>query len=241
MSDVFRFRQFAVHHRRSAWPVGTDSVLLGAWTQVPHGPVAVLDIGCGSGVLSLMIAQKNTNARITAVDIDEDSVEEARRNVRNAALEDRITVVQTDIRRFSEPGTGVNYDLVISNPPYFESGLYSGDQRKQIARHGFNFHAVDLPEVASRLMAKDGLISLVVPFSQTEQLVDMANEHGVFVQRRCDVHHDAGQSSPGLSLIVLGRQLLRPELMTLTLYDAHGRPSEAYRKLTEDYLLYRDH
>ena len=125
--SVFRFKQFAVRNSMAAMKVGTDGVLLGAWCPV-EGALRVLDVGTGTGLIALMVAQRNVSAMIDAVDIDHAACDEAGFNVANSPWHERINVECCDFMEYC--GCGVGYDLIVSNPPYFDNGLLPPD-------HGF--------------------------------------------------------------------------------------------------------
>ncbi|MDY0174126.1 MAG: methyltransferase, partial [Bacteroidales bacterium] len=165
-SDVepFRFSHFSIQHHRSAMPVTTDSVLLGAWTLTGSNPPpdmlleTVLDIGTGCGVLALMMAQRFPHARIDAIEIDGPSAEEARENVQASPWQDRISVIHADFKTFAFSRT---YSLIVCNPPYFQQALESPHERRNRARHsntsGLTYQ--QLVNGVSRILRDDGTLA----------------------------------------------------------------------------------
>ena len=159
-NDYFQFRQFTVRQSRCAMKVGTDGTLLGAWATVPPKPCRVLDIGTGTGLVALMLAQRFPQASVTALDIDSEAVLQARENVQSSPFADRIEVIQADAADFDakEP-----FDVVVSNPPYFEQSLECPDQQRTLARHAASLTYTQLTRTAFRLLGDEGTFSVVIP------------------------------------------------------------------------------
>lgn len=187
-NDYFRFRQFTIRQACCAMKVGTDGTLLGAWA---HGGKHILDIGTGTGLIALMMAQRFPEAIITAIDIDEGAVEQARENVQTSPFADRIRVVQADVKDF-ESGmesrdTIERYDAVVCNPPYFEKALQSPDSQRTMARHTTSLPYATLMACAQRLLADNGELSVVIPFDFKNRLENEALLSGFFKCRECGV------------------------------------------------------
>lgn len=235
MNNIFRFQQFAIRQDRSVWKIGTDSVLLGAWAQLPKGPVDALDIGMGAGVLSLMIAQRYPEARITGIEIDAETAAEAGENVKHSPWSDRITVVNRDVFAFAEEDPG-KFDVVISNPPYFTGGIPSTDTGKRRARHGEGLNAHSLPALARRLMHPEGSLCLVIPWNVASTCIAHANTDGLYVSRRLNILHKWDSVAPSLCLLELTTRVVKPEVESLAIHEQGGY-SEAFWELTEGYLL----
>ena len=134
MSDIFQFKHFAIKQDKCAMKVGTDGVLLGAWTKTPNGNI--LDIGCGSGLISLMIAQRNQNAKIEAIDIDENAFLEANENISNSPWKDIVNSFNTSLQNFI---SDKKYSLIVSNPPFFVNATKAENISKNLARHTEGF------------------------------------------------------------------------------------------------------
>ncbi|MDR1381793.1 MAG: methyltransferase, partial [Tannerella sp.] len=126
----FQFRQFSVRHDRCAMKVGTDGVLLGAWVSVGDGTLSVLDIGTGTGLIAMMIAQRNAAAAVDAIDIDREACEQASENIENSPFKGRISVIH---QSFPEYATAKKYGLIVSNPPFFARSLKSPDGKRNMA------------------------------------------------------------------------------------------------------------
>ena len=225
-SDSFQFQQFTVWHDRCAMKVGTDGVLLGAWCKVA-GACRVLDVGTGSGLIALMVAQRNPMAHVLGIDVDGDAVSQAADNFRLSPFADRLVACEADFRQFTaeEP-----FDLIVSNPPFYVEDTYAADSRRQLARSAANLPFDLLIARAVSLLDRMGLFSLVVPFSAVSDMVLLAAAHGLYLGRRCDVKSSAGKP-PKRSLLEFSFQLVSTETEQMTIGE------EAYKELVKCFYL----
>ena len=187
-NPFFRFKQFTVYHDRCAMKVGTDGVLLGAWANVAQAQ-HILDIGTGTGLIALMLAQRS-DALITAIDIDEDAIEQATDNAENSPWASRIRVLQQDLCQYD---TEQRFDAIVSNPPYFVNSLKCSDIQRSTARHTDTLDANKLLRKASELLHPEGHFSLVIPAEQVSQIQLLGEESGLYLAR-----HTAVITRPGL-------------------------------------------
>lgn len=174
-NPYFQFKQFTVRHDRCGMKVGTDGVLLGAWSPVRSG-MHVLDIGTGSGLVALMLAQRGAGS-LVAVELDEHAAEQARENAAGSPFADRIKVIQSDILHFS---SDKRFDLIVSNPPYFDLSLQSPDRKRTLARHTDTLSYDALIEKSAQLLVEGGCISLVVPSELEQKLDQIAGDNQLF-------------------------------------------------------------
>lgn len=181
-NDWFRFKQFTINQSGSAMKVGTDGVLLGAWARIPEGCSEVLDIGTGTGLLSLMLAQKFTDSNLMAVEIDQDSVIQANENFQNSKWKDRISLREISFQDFSLQ-ISQKYDLIISNPPYFKDSLQASDSSRSIARHQFSLSLEELFSGVKNILNSNGYFSLILPADQKMKCLSLAKEVRLFPQR----------------------------------------------------------
>lgn len=181
-NDYFQFRQFVVHQQRCAMKVGTDGTLLGAWAAAPSGQCRILDIGTGTGLIALMMAQRFPEAEVTGIDIDEDAVTQADENVRLSPFSERVRIYRQDIVNFTDI---IGFDAIVSNPPYFVDSLACPDDQRTIARHAVSLTYEQLMHQAYRLLKDEGRFSVVVPSDCRAKIEAAACLEGFFTTRVC--------------------------------------------------------
>ncbi len=236
----FTCKQFFVAHQQCAMKVGTDSLVLGAWALTPNQG-DMLDIGCGSAILSLMLAQRTSpDQHIDAVELCPLASAEAQQNVLNSPWPCRIRVIQRDILTYPDSADHLGskrYALIISNPPYFEHSLKNSSQQRQLARHTDSLSFRDLLAVAAKLARDDGQFCLILPSLAALQLCDLAPEHGWFLAQSCQVQ-SAPHKPASRCLMRFSRepQAASPA-QTLLVRDEYGNYSAEYRQLLGDFYV----
>lgn len=243
MNQGFRCKQFFIAHDQCAMKVGTDSLLLGAWALLPEHQQAkpCLDIGSGSGLLALMLAQrlqvKSQTRFVCAVEIDASAAEQAAQNVALSPWANQIQVIQGDILTYAQQDHHVaRFELVLSNPPYFEQSLKSTDEKRALARHTDSLPLPKLLEVSSRLASPTGSFALVLPVQTAREVVEQAPRFGWYLQRWCEVSENP-RKKVKLALMQFGREVTAIERTTLFIRDEASNYSEAYRALLADFYL----
>ncbi|MDR1169785.1 MAG: tRNA (adenine(22)-N(1))-methyltransferase TrmK [Prevotellaceae bacterium] len=232
-NDYFKFKQFTVKQDKTAMKVGIDSVLLGSWTSVNGSGKNVLDIGTGTGLLALMMAQKIPEAKIIACEIDENACEQARENISSSEWDERITVINTDIRAYTQ--NSEKFDLIICNPPYFEKSLKSQNSKRNFARHNDCLPFSDLIDCVHRLLCRTGHFALIVPEEKAGSIIELAGDKKLFPTRRLNVKPN--ENKPVNRVILeLSYILQPPEENTLTV-RAGNVYSADYRAMTRDFYL----
>jgi tRNA1Val (adenine37-N6)-methyltransferase len=232
-NDFFQFKQFTIRQDRSALKVGTDGVLLGAWTDY-GGAKRILDIGTGTGLLALIAAQRNGEAMIDAVEIDDASAEQAAENIAASPWADRIRVHRMDARRMhaSEP-----YDLIICNPPFYPGEMSSGDERVGVAKHAAGLAFPELIELVDRLLARNGRVNVILPKNRVLEFKEEADHLGLNPSRECDVRYLASKP-PKRMLIELRRGEQATTLEEITIEQSGPFDySTKYRELLSDLML----
>ena len=224
---VFRFKQFAVVNDRTAMKVGTDGVLLGAWCPV-DGARRILDVGTGCGVIALMAAQRNCQSVIEAIDIDHDAIEEAELNFRNSPWSDRLTAIEGDFNRMDPEK---RYDLIVSNPPYFNNGVLPTGDARITARHTATLTYRQLIEGASRVMTEDGMLALITPTDAESDIIEAATFTSLPVRRLIRVIPVEGAEAKR-SLWLLSRQETPYHEDRLTIAHSDGSFTDEYIALT---------
>ncbi len=219
---MFRFKRFVIEQDLCAMKVGMDGVLLGAWA---NGGNHILDIGTGTGLIALMMAQRNITSMVTAIDIDEGAIAQATKNVQNSIFKNQITVKCESVQEHQ----GL-YDSIVCNPPYFINSLSAPDQQRNIARHTDALTYAELMHSAYRLLSDDGEFSVIVPFDYRKRMEDEAIFVGFFP------HHMLGirtiESKPlKRYLLSFVKHPIESDNKIITLGD------EEYNSLTEDFYL----
>lgn len=210
--------------------VGTDGLLLGAWAQ---GGKRVLDIGTGTGLIALMMAQRFPDAHVDAIDIDADAASQAEDNARRSPFADRVAVRCVSLQEYVAER---EYDSIVCNPPFFTHSLQSPDSKRTLARHSIALPFDDLFRHARRLMSEDGVLSIVVPSDALSQIETAAVMNNLFLVRRCFVR--TTRKKPARRLLLSFSQKPSPfHDEEGVIQEAVNEPSEWYRNLTCDFLL----
>lgn len=229
---MFSFKQFTVRHDRCAMKVGTDGVLLGAWSDTTHVR-NILDVGTGTGLVALMLAQRSP-ACITALEIDTDAISQAKENVANSPWKDRISVLNGDFRTYT---SDMKYDLIVSNPPYFVDSLTCPGEQRTTARHNSSLRYDELLDGVSRLLCPEGRFCVVIPMDVSEPLKTMAAKVGLFPSKILKVITSPGKQ-PKRTLIefVFNAEVLC-EVKELLIEEQRHQYSPEYIELTREYYL----
>ena len=176
---TFTFKQFQVNQDRCAMKIGTDGVLLGAWTPLINNPFNILDIGAGTGILSLMLAQRSNAEQIDAIEIDEDAYEQCVENFEASPWSDKLFCFHAGLDEFvDEPED--EYDLIISNPPFYTDDYKSDNTSRDLARFEDALPFEELIEAAALLLSDNGIFSVIIPFKEEERFVSMCKELDLF-------------------------------------------------------------
>lgn len=177
--SIFQFKQFSIDQDRCAMKVGTDGVLLGAWTPLENNPFSILDIGTGTGIIALMLAQRSHAEQIDALEIDEDAYEQATDNFENSPWNDRLFCFHAGLDEFVEEPED-EYDLIVSNPPFYSEDYKSSNDQRDLARFQDAMPFEDLIEAAALLLSENGIFSVIIPFKEEEKFLALANEHELY-------------------------------------------------------------
>ena len=233
--------------------VGTDGVLLGAWSELPEEGVEgskrseaavlspkgcsrsfkVLDVGTGSGLISLMLAQRFEGAEIIAIDIDPGAVEQARYNFGQSPWNERLECRQTALQ---DLGGEAIYDLIVSNPPYFQDSLKNPDSQRSMARHTDTLSYEELLTHSARLLTKEGILSLVLPIEAEQQIIRIAEQLQLYPTHINHVHPKPGKAAKRI-LIAMQKIKTNCQYSTLTLESETSPRSEEYTALTREFYL----
>jgi tRNA1Val (adenine37-N6)-methyltransferase len=228
----FRFKQFSVAQEKCAMKVNTDGVLLGAWADM-DGAESILDIGTGTGVIALMMAQRNANAIIDAIDIDRDAFAQSGENFLNSLWSERLYAHHVSLQDYFPEK---KYDLIISNPPYFVDDFKTEDHQKNIAKHSVSLSYQELITGINRLLSDTSSASLVLPAFNLPLFESLASAESLFVIKLTEVIAVEGKS-PYLVLIKLGRKQVQYSKNNIVIQNKEGIFTKEYKELTKDFYL----
>ena len=246
-SPFFRFKQFEVWHDKCAMKVGTDGVLLGAWCPLPNkvaegkkSEVAVLDIGAGSGLISLMLAQRlhatGTEFSVCGIDIDTGAVEQSKINYSQSPWAAQLQSHHATLQSWSH---AASYDLIVSNPPYFQASLKNPDQSRATARHTDTLSYRELLAHSARLLTANGTLALVLPAEAEQEIVSLAREYHFAITHLTYVHSKPGKPVKRILIAFTLSSAHLPATQIAHFYiesDAAPR-SEEYQTLTHEFYL----
>ena len=176
---MFSFKQFLVKQDQCAMKIGTDGVLLGAWTPIENNPFSILDIGTGTGIIALMLAQRSSAQQIDALEIDENAYEQSVDNFENSPWSDRLFCFHAALDEFVEEPED-EYDLIISNPPFYQEDYKSKDEKRDLARFADAMPFEDLIEAADLLLSENGIFAVIIPFKEEENFLALAKEYDLY-------------------------------------------------------------
>jgi tRNA1Val (adenine37-N6)-methyltransferase len=239
--DIFRFRHFDLRQQQSAHKMGTDSMLLGAWAD-PSGAVNILDIGTGTGVLALMLAQKNQEALIDALEPDPLSAAEASENFSASPWSFRLNCFQEPVQDFAREGH-LHYDFIICNPPYFvEINTQKGhnpqqtEERRRKARTTESLSYEALVEAVGLLLVSYGTFCTVLPWRESAVFEEAAKKKGLFLVKKTEIS-SYGNDAPIRNLLLFGKQRANTETEKFYIYEKDGQWSRKYIDLTRNFHL----
>lgn len=175
----FQFKQFTVEQDRCAMKIGTDGVLLGAWAPIINNPFSILDIGAGTGIIALMLAQRSNAEQIDALEIDEDAHEQATDNFENSPWSDRLFCYHAGLDEFVEEPED-EYDIIVSNPPFYTEDYKTENEQRDIARFADAMPFDELIEAADLLLSENGIFAVIIPYREEENFIALANEYELY-------------------------------------------------------------
>lgn len=245
MGSSFNFKQFSLRNEIAGLKVGTDGVLLGALADIGRMSVSpeisegstgrkprILDIGTGTGVIALMLAQRCPEAELTGIDIDVHSP--AEENFRNSPWPDRLRFVGKSLAGYMDGNPGL-FDAIVSNPPYYDNSLLCPDAGRSVARHTESLSYREVITFANDFLTAEGTVSLILPKSEEQRCTRFAASFGLYPYRIWSVKTTPAKS-PSRLVVDFSRTKARPERKELTIQDSNGYTAE-YKELTKDFYL----
>lgn len=234
MSSPFQFKQFTIQQEKCAMKVGTDGVLLGAWTTIPQKG-NLLDIGCGTGLIALMLAQRSNNTIIDAIDIDKDAYLQTIANIKNSKWKNQVTAFHCSIQNFIPKK---KYALIITNPPYFINSSKAPNNSRNTARHNDQLSYSDLIYSVIKLLNPNGTFSLILPVTESIIFTELANTQKLYCTRKCNVKPSPIKDFKRVLMeFSLHQSTIKEEKIVIETEKRH-QYSKEYINLTEDFYLY---
>ena len=228
----FKFKKFSITHEKCAMKVGVDGVLIGAWTNIKN-PKNILDIGTGSGLISLMLQQKYPNASIVAIEPNVLAFKEAQENFRSYQSTNKPKIILTKLKDFK---ASTLFDLIISNPPFFEELVPSGDLNRDQARQAVFLPLEEFIEGSANMLSKNGCFNFIYPTHQTEKILKFAKEANLYLAKTTVVFPNKQKSSKRtLFSFTKSDQIIYPE--KLIIKNSNGSFTQEYQDLTKDFYI----
>jgi len=228
--SVFKFKKFSIIQEKSAMKVGTDGVLLGCWISCEKAN-NILDIGCGTGLITLMLGQRSLNSNVIGIEIDKIASQEAQLNSSNSDWEERIEIKHTSLQQFTPQ---LNFDLIVSNPPFFPQN--KSQQSRDIARHANTLSFEELIGNAAKLLAEKGIFSVVIPKNSEEYFCKIAAVHNLYCNRVCYIK---GNETSQVKRVMMEFSFIKTVVLTehLTIETSRHNYTDKYIQLCKDFYL----
>jgi tRNA1Val (adenine37-N6)-methyltransferase len=229
----FEFKQFRIEQEKTAMKVGTDGVILGAWTSVSNA-LRILDVGTGTGLIALMLAQR-CNASIDAVEIDVEAFEEAKYNFDHSPWRERLGIIHSDFNSFSKDGVQL-YDLIVCNPPFFIDSLKTSDPQLAIARHNGSMTFNQLIDGSLNLLKDNGRFAVIIPSESFDEFRESARLRGFYLHLHCNVISKPRRT---VSRVLLEFSLLpgHTSESEILIQNEDGQFTDQFKELTRAYYL----
>ncbi|WP_281979794.1 tRNA1(Val) (adenine(37)-N6)-methyltransferase [Tenacibaculum mesophilum] len=234
----FKFKEFTVHQDKTAMKVGTDAVLLGAWCNLGEFPDTILDVGSGTGIISLMLAQRSDAMTIDAVEIDTNAYEQTVENFEQSDWGDRLFCYNASFVEFAEEMSEdeEEYDIIVSNPPFYTDNYETEDVSRNKARFTSSLSFEELLKGVSEILSEYGKFSTIIPFKEEENFIELAKNHNLYLNRVCRVK--------GTPTTEIKRSLLELSFVETTIQEEEliietkrHQYTDAYINLTKDFYL----
>ena len=233
---MFSFKQFSIQQDKTAMKIGTDGVLLGAWTPLDSNPNAILDIGAGTGIIALMLAQRSAAEQIDALEIDDDAYEQATDNFENSPWSDRLFCYHAGLDEFIEEPED-EYDLIVCNPPFYTDDYKTNNKQRDLARFSDAMPFDELIEAADLLLSENGIFSVIIPHKEEENFISLANMLELYPTKITRVK-GTPTSDIKRSLLAFSRKKDSDFVIDeLTIETSRHNYTEKYIALTKDFYL----
>ncbi len=233
---MFQFKQFSLEQDRTAMKIGTDGVLLGAWTPLTSNPLSILDVGTGTGIIALMLAQRSSAEQIDALEIDEDAYEQASDNFENSPWNDRLFCFHAGLDEFVEEPED-EYDLIVSNPPFYSEDYKSSNNQRDLARFQDAMPFQDLIEAADLLLSENGIFSVIIPFKEESAFLALAAAYELYPIKNTRVKGTPTTETKRSLLAFSRNKISNFPIDELIIETARHIYTPEYIELTKDFYL----
>ena|SRR6188508_2700191 len=241
-NPYFQFKQFTIHQDQCAMKVTTDACLFGAWVAEEvrsqgSGVVSSLDIGAGTGLLALMLAQKNSGMKTDAIEIDKDAAEQAKVNVGSSPWEEQINIIQDDVKEFSFEK---EFDLIISNPPFYENKIRSATDSKNVAHHSENLTLKELLAIIKDNLSNAGSFFLLLPYKRNEEIIKLLKDHELNISKILFVRQSVKHNYFRIMLKgkLSDQENIETEFNEMSIWDDSQQYTDEFKQLLKDYYLH---
>ena len=233
--STFQFKKFTINQDRCAMKVGTDGVLLGAWCPIDNNPFSILDIGAGTGILSLILAQRSNAVQIDAIEIDENAFEQCVENFESSPWGDRLFCYHAGLDEFMEEPEE-DYDIIISNPPFYTEDYKTENEQRDLARFSDALPFENLVEAANLLLSENGIFAVIIPFKEEEKFIALAKD---FQLHPFKITRVKGTPTTEIkrSLLAFSKTQKQTLIDELIIETARHQYTEEYIDLTKDFYL----
>ena len=234
----FQFKQFTIHQDKCAMKIGTDAVLLGAWAKIDNLPRNILDVGTGTGVIALMLAQRTNANEIDAVELDPQAYEQCVENFEASLWGDRLFCYHTEFTEFVAEMyyEGITYDVIVSNPPFYMEANSSGNAQRDKARINASLPFEDLIEGSSLILSEKGIFNIVVPNKEEKNIISIAEKFGLIPYEILRVK-GTPEADTKRSLLAFSFQQKNLTTRKLVIETSRHQYTEDYINLTKDFYL----
>ena len=237
----FQFKKFKVHQDRCAMKVGTDGVLLGAWSSIEHEPKSILDIGAGTGVIALQLAQRSSANTIDALEIDDQAHEQCTHNFENSDWADRLFCYHASVQEFASEMEH-KYDLIVSNPPFFKAPKSTGSQtqntsqERAVARFTDTLPFKHLVVCAAHLLSQNGVFCTILPHKEADSFIEIAAQNKLFISKICTIR---GIKTSKIKRCMLAFSLhqSKPKTQELIIEVSRHNYTQDYKNLVRDFYV----
>lgn len=233
-NSYFRFKQFTIHQDRCAMKISTDACIAGAWTDIPQPAKRVLDIGAGTGLLALMLAQKNSHVNIDAIELDAEAAVQAKENIMSSPWAGRVHVIRADAAVYPYSHT---YDFIIANPPFFNNSLLGDTEQRNLARHTLSLSYQSLFDIINNCLGAVGMASVLLPSAEHKHWEKLLQDNNWSIVKKLLIHPTEGKAANRVVSICSRNNGLPYTEEHLCIRNQRGDYSDAFKQLMFPYYL----